>query len=111
MLDPFANRWMPFPPAAPFQVNPTVAWTGQQIVVWGGSVAGSAPFQTVPTNTGYALNRATNEVVLLPTAGAPSARVWPLSVWTGEELLVWGGRGSASDLGPWVGGPVYALAP
>lgn len=82
-------------------IPPAVAWNGQQVIVWGGvdNVSDGRPM-----NTGYALDRSTGEKVALPIQGAPSARQGALAVWTGEELLLWGGHAAG-----WLNGPVYSL--
>jgi N-acetylneuraminic acid mutarotase len=64
-------------------VNPASAWTGDELLVWGGSDDRGAFF-----DDGAAYDPRADVWRTLP--GAPvSARV-PLSVWTGQEFIVWG---------------------
>lgn len=111
-FDPFAKRWSAFPEGLASPVGPAVAWNGQQLIVWGGNLVttlsdGGTSYAW--TNTGYALHRAAGTTVPLPTAGAPSNRMQPLSVWTGEELLVWNGHLGSENGYAWLNGPVFAL--
>jgi hypothetical protein len=68
--------------------NHVAVWTGSEMIVWGGD-DGSI------WNTGGRYNPAANGGVgswtAVDTAGAPSARDLPAVVWTGSEMIVWGG--------------------
>lgn len=69
------------------------AWTGNEfVVVTGGAGAGN----TVPTNTGGALNLTTNVWTPTTTTNA-AARVFPASGWTGTSLIIWGGYNGAQN--------------
>jgi N-acetylneuraminic acid mutarotase len=87
--DPATNSWTPITTSG----APTgrrwhaAVWTGSEMVVWGGVGGGDA----APTNTGARYNPSTNAWTATPTAGAPSARYAPTAVWTGTEMIVWGG--------------------
>ena len=65
----------------------SAVWTGSEMVVWGGTqyFAGSH------LNTGGRYNPATDTWRPTSTAGAPEARIYNSAVWTGDELIVWGG--------------------
>ena len=54
------------------------------MIVWGGE-DGSGYF-----NDGGRYNPAANSWTALPTTGAPAAREHT-AVWTGSEMIVWGG--------------------
>jgi N-acetylneuraminic acid mutarotase len=62
-------------------------WTGSEMIVWGGSIdSGSLG----PRGGRY--NPATNTWAQINEAsGQPEARMWPVMVWTGKEMIVWGG--------------------
>ena len=61
------------------------------MIVWGGTSSG-LPVQ----NTGGRYNPGTNSWTATSTANAPSARSYHTAVWTGSEMIVWGGfNGSA----------------
>jgi N-acetylneuraminic acid mutarotase len=85
------NTWsaMAAPPASgePSERSRTTAiWTGDALVVWGGSAEG------VPLRTGGIFRQATGWTNT-PLMGAPSARFGHTAVWTGTEMLIWGGVG------------------
>jgi hypothetical protein len=90
--DPAADRWRTVPtgPLAP-RSNHTMVWTGRKLLVWGGVASG--------TGTGYladgaAFDPATGTWRSLP--GAPvRGRAHHVAAWTGQELLIWGGRAGA----------------
>ena len=64
--------------------NPIVAWTGERILVMGGS--GSGPI----TDVGQ-YDPKTDVWTTLPTSDAPGGNSNAVGIWTGGELLVWGG--------------------
>ena len=66
-------------------------WTGDEMIVWGGvtpDIIGE-----VPTNTGARYDPLTDSWTPTPTAGAPLPRARSTAVWTGQEMIVWGGLG------------------
>jgi hypothetical protein len=66
------------------------AWTGQQWLVWGGTVGGG-----VLSGNGAAYDPALDQWTPLSTINPPAARRGHTAVWTGEAMLVWGGFGGA----------------
>ena len=58
-----------------------------QMIVWGGQDSGILPF----ANTGGRWKRSTNKWTATTTDGAPSGREGQPAVWTGHEMIVWGG--------------------
>ena len=65
------------------------------MIVWGG-VSFSLPYD-VYLNTGGRYDPSTNSWTATSTTNAPSARAWHTAVWTGSEMIVWGG---SNDLTP-----------
>lgn len=66
----------------------TAVWTGAEMIVWGGATAG-----LLLTNTGGRFNpNGGGSWDQTSTAGAPSGRVDHTAVWTGTEMIVWGGN-------------------
>ena len=59
------------------------------MIVWGGYYDSSGYF-----NDGGRYNPMANTWTALPTTGAPAARSYHTAVWTGSEMIVWGGQGS-----------------
>ncbi|HKP02318.1 MAG TPA: hypothetical protein VJU77_03065 [Chthoniobacterales bacterium] len=65
----------------------TAVWTGNEMIVWGGLVSAGPVF----TNTGGKYNPVTDSWTATSTANAPSARGGHTAVWTGTEMIIWGG--------------------
>jgi hypothetical protein len=86
--NPATNTWQQLP-AMPFsRAHFAAVWTGSQLLVWGG-VTGSSPASPVPPH-GEAYDPATNQWTALPQAPL-TGRAFPAAVWTGSQLIVWGG--------------------
>ncbi|MEJ5165896.1 MAG: hypothetical protein WHV67_02585 [Thermoanaerobaculia bacterium] len=69
----------------------TAVWTGTEMIVWGGYTS-TSPYYT---NTGGRYNPSTDTWTGTSTTNAPSGRYNHTAVWTGSEMIVWGG-GSGS---------------
>ena len=65
----------------------TAVWTGNEMMVWGGL----KPSPTTYLNDGGRYNPAANTWTAIPTNGAPSGREQHTAVWTGTEMIIWGG--------------------
>ena len=73
----------------------TAVWTGTEMIVWGGQPRYTPPTPLAGLNTGGRYTPATDSWV--PTSvssGVPEARTAPSAVWTGTEMIVWGGLGA-----------------
>jgi N-acetylneuraminic acid mutarotase len=66
----------------------TAVWTGNEMIVWGGC---TTSLFCAATNTGGRYNPSTNSWTATSTTNAPSARSGHTAVWTGSEMIVWGG--------------------
>jgi hypothetical protein len=89
VFDVATNTWDTIPPA-PIDGRgyAAKAWTGSELVVWGGwdgSFKGDEPGTFAD---GAAYDPSTQQWRVLPPNGLTSRA--PLSVWTGDELIVWG---------------------
>ena len=120
LYDPLGNSWTPtsmgtnVPSGRYYQ---TAVWTGGVMIVWGGSYFDGENYQSL--NTGGRYDPAADSWT--PTsigAGAPSARLGHTAVWTGSQMLVWGGGsqpGTGSRYNPstnsWVATSTGAGAP
>ena len=67
-----------------------VVWTGSELFVWGGIGGGGRSSKS--TNDGAIYNLATNSWRQMSNDGGPSPRFNSVGVWTGTELIVWGGN-------------------
>ena len=67
----------------------TAVWTGIEMIVWGG--AGGANGGRL-LNTGARYDPSTNSWTATRTTRAPAAREAHTAVWTGTEMIVWGGH-------------------
>src|SRR5258705_658119 len=69
----------------------TAVWTGSEMIVWGGTSDG---IFGGPVNTGWRYNPSTDTWIATSTTNAPTARYVHTAVWTGSEMIVWGGGGN-----------------
>ncbi len=67
----------------------TAVWTGTEMIVWGGR---PSFYSESHYNDGGAYNPANNTWRAISTTGAPTGRSQMVSVWTGTEMIVWGGH-------------------
>jgi N-acetylneuraminic acid mutarotase len=67
----------------------TAVWTGGEMIIWGGYLFGGSSHYF---NTGGRYNPTTNSWTGTSTTNAPSGRVYHTAVWTGNEMVVWGGN-------------------
>ena len=89
--DPAANTWSAIA-ASPLGARTlhTAVWTGSAMVVWGGYGSGIA---MTPIYANGAAYRATLDTwSAISDMGAPSGRYDHTAVWTGTEMIVWGGE-------------------
>jgi hypothetical protein len=61
--------------------------TTDQMIVWGGQDSNMIPF----ANTGGRWKRSTDSWTKTTTTNAPAGRQGQPAVWTGHEMIVWGG--------------------
>ncbi len=87
--DPVTNRWRGLPPMESGRIANAVAWTGKTLLLWGGSQSGNGTTVVPPHGVGY--DPARNRWSPLPQAPL-LGRTDPTAVWTGTQLIVWGGE-------------------
>jgi N-acetylneuraminic acid mutarotase len=90
--DPGSDTWRPMTTdTAPIGLmSQTAVWTGREMIVWGvrsGAAAGAGGY-------GAAYDPASDSWRLLGTVGGPSYRTGHSAVWTGRQMIVWGGQDS-----------------
>ena len=92
LYDPSSDTWTPTSTASNVPAVRwvhTAIWTGNKMIVWGGYNGSHA---TTPMNTGGVYDPASNTWTPTSTGlGVPSARGGHTAVWTGTEMIVWGG--------------------
>ena len=93
--DPATDTWTPIATAGQPQLREDHAaiWTGTEMFVWGGVVRDGTPPKRHRLGTGGRYDPATDTWRPITLVGAPSAREDGVVVWTGDEMIVWGGRG------------------
>lgn len=80
--DPRSHRWRrPAPAPAGVDGSGLVAWTGRELIDWGGGCCGDA------LSTGWAFDPARNTWRKLPSSPLAPNQV-PVGVWTGHEMIV-----------------------
>jgi N-acetylneuraminic acid mutarotase len=92
--NPATNTWRQLPPMPFTRADFAAVWTSRQLLVWGG-VTGDSPASPVPPH-GEAYNPATNQWTALPEAPL-TGRAGPTAVWTGSQMIVWGGSTTSQD--------------
>jgi N-acetylneuraminic acid mutarotase len=68
----------------------TAVWTGVEMIVWGG-IIDIIHRREIYTNTGGRYNPSTDSWAATDTTHAPTGRNVRTPVWTGTEMIVWGG--------------------
>jgi hypothetical protein len=81
--------WSQLPAPSEVRSEAVTAWTGSELIVWGGYVFDGSGNKT-PRDGGFAFDAASSTWTELP-ASPLDARAAAGSVWTGSELVVWGG--------------------
>ena len=80
--------------APPARAQHTAVWTGSEMIVWGGSPDNGS----LTSNSGGRYTPGSDSWAATSSANAPSARSWPTSVWTGSDMIVWGGQDAGVTL-------------
>jgi len=88
--DPATDAWAPTATlAAPSEREAhTAVWTGSAMVVWGGYKSGTS---VVFPGAGGRYNPTTDSWSPTSTVAAPTPRYSHTAVWTGSQMVVWGG--------------------
>jgi N-acetylneuraminic acid mutarotase len=99
--DPVADTWLPVGASGlDARFGHTAVWTGHFMVIWGGTHTvidqnnGHPQFFNVPTDAGARYNPSTDRWSPTSLDGAPPPRSGHAAVWTGTEMLIWGGAGA-----------------
>jgi N-acetylneuraminic acid mutarotase len=90
--NPVSNTWSPtsLTNVPSGRTRHSAVWTGTEMIVWGGLLTGG-PFG----NTGGRYSPGSNTWIATGVgAGVPASRARHSAVWTGTEMIVWGGETS-----------------
>ena len=92
--NPIADSWVATATAgAPEErLDHTAVWTGSEMIIWGGL----ALRPRIQLNSGARYNPITDTWVATTNTGAPARRWEHTAVWTGSEMIVWGGANSSA---------------
>jgi N-acetylneuraminic acid mutarotase len=97
--NPTTNSWKPLSTLgapSPRDMH-TAVWTGTVMIVWGGFdfnfLSGSYHL-----NTGGKYNPSTNSWLHTTITGAPTGREIHTAIWTGKQMIVWGGTDGSQDI-------------
>lgn len=90
-----SDRWteLPVQNAPGPRIEPAAVWTGREMIVWGGLLQG----EREAIGTGARYNPETRQWTQLPAKGAPAAARGHQAVWTGSEMIVWGGSNLTAE--------------
>ncbi|MDB6133498.1 MAG: Kelch repeat protein [Verrucomicrobiales bacterium] len=91
------NTWtaMSVSDAVPARMRHTAVWSGNEMIVWGGYTSPYNP--AVYTSTGGRYSPGANSWTAAGLTGVPAARAMQNAVWSGSEMIIWGGT-SGSEL-------------
>jgi N-acetylneuraminic acid mutarotase len=74
----------------------TAVWTGSEMIIWGGAYYSGGPPEYF--NTGGRYNPGTDSWMATSTTNAPIDRELHTAVWTGTQMIIWGGDRFATYL-------------
>ncbi|MCI0643828.1 MAG: Ig-like domain-containing protein [Chloroflexi bacterium] len=95
--NPTTNTWQTINTFnAPAGTAASLVWTGSEVIAWGGCTG--TPFCTTAFNTGGRYNPTSNSWTPTTMSSAPSPRWGHRAIWTGAEMIVWGGYNGSSYL-------------
>lgn len=90
--NPILNSWLPVstidPDTPAARVQHSAVWTGSEMIIWGG-LSGSFPFTYYTDGRRY--DPIQDQWTPISTVNAPTARVDNSAVWSGSEMIIWGG--------------------
>jgi N-acetylneuraminic acid mutarotase len=90
--DPSTDSWLPMSQvgAPSGRVGHTAVWTGTEMIIWGGGAFDPDTGDPVWFNDGYRYNPS-SDMWTRTSQPAPAARTGHTVVWTGTQMIVWGG--------------------
>ena len=99
----FGETWTAMP-SGDSVAGHTAVWTGAELLIWGGVVpaasSGPIPVSYAAINRGLRYNPTTGTWTPISMVGAPQARYSHNAVWTGTQMIVWGGQTTNTSAAP-----------
>src|SRR4030095_1269340 len=94
---PSTDTWIALPFGPSKRAGQSAVWTGSEMIIWGGSFTVFDTIHvrtsTVVLNTCSRYEPARNTwTPTLTDATSPSARTGHVGLWTGGEMIIWGGQ-------------------
>ena len=89
------GSWQPIAMAPLARIYHTSIWTGREMIVWGGAPEYVQLYGYL--NWGSRYDPVSDTWLETSTVGAPMGRVGHVAVWTGSEMIVWGGTVGAGQ--------------
>ncbi|MFC1669546.1 Ig-like domain-containing protein [Spirochaetota bacterium] len=98
VYNPSTNLWKTMSTAgAPhYRHTEPAVWTGKEMIIWGGAYSNGTRWVSLADGAKY--NPVTNTWTAISTLNDPGARVNHSVVWTGTEMIIWGGGGDGPPL-------------
>jgi len=92
--NPTTDTWTAIASGGGNRQNHSAFWTGTEMLVWGGTALGGGIFgpSLVLRNDGARYNLAGNSWSSISGTGAPAERSDYSAVFTGTEMIIWGGQ-------------------
>jgi N-acetylneuraminic acid mutarotase len=97
--DPVTDTWRPisFNNVPSERSDYTEIWTGSDMIVWGGAIGGEG--SSLIRNDGGRYNPTYDVWTPVTTTGAPERRELHTAIWTGFEMIIWGGLDGPNSRG------------
>ncbi len=92
-FDPHSDSWTALPAAGalPGLYGPAAVWSGSEMLVWGGNDSGWVVGDNLPIQGGR-YDPSEDHWIPITATGALAGRVSAAAVWSGDEMIVWGGH-------------------
>lgn len=85
-----ADSWLPPPPFPEARALNTAVWTGSEMIIWGGQNTNGDTFYSGC----WHYDPVSDHWQKVSPVGEPSGRILHTAIWTGTEMIVWGGGGN-----------------
>jgi N-acetylneuraminic acid mutarotase len=102
LYDPVTNTWKAVSTvnAPSAREAASAVWTGSRMIVWGGAQFKGEILSVKVLGDGGIYDPETDTWTKISLSGAPSPRCYHTAVWTGSEMIVWGGSAKAVSTTP-----------